>query len=76
MATPKTGKPQKIGPIEGKAIEILIDETGDGVQIEAHGYNGMGCQEATAGIERALGTVTSRTEKTPEQRVHQKIGKK
>jgi hypothetical protein len=73
---PKIGKPKKIAPLEGKCIEITIDETGDGVHVEAHGYNGLGCHEATAGIERALGTVTSRTEKTPEQRVQQKIGKK
>jgi hypothetical protein len=72
----KNSAPKRIAPLEGKCIEIIIDETGDGVQIEAHGYNGLGCQEATAGIERALGTVTSRTEKTPEQRVQQKIGKK
>jgi len=65
-----------IGPIEGKAIEITIDETGDGVQVEAHGYHGLGCQEATAALERALGRVTSRTEKTPEQQTRQRVGKK
>jgi len=41
-----------------KRIEITIDTEGN-TQIEAVGFNGKGCQDATREIERALGIVES-----------------
>ena len=45
-----------------KSIEIDIDTNG-GVQIEAIGFKGKGCEAATKAIEEALGTTTSRKKK-------------
>ena len=45
-----------------KVIVKVCLETGE-VTIEAIGYNGKGCREATEGLERILGTVTDRITK-------------
>ena len=45
-----------------KSIEITCK--GDGtIQIEAIGFKGKGCQQATADFEKALGTVQSDNKK-------------
>jgi hypothetical protein len=40
--------------MDGKKIKVTIDPLGNPT-VEAIGFAGMGCQEATAGIEAALG---------------------
>ena len=45
-----------------KYIEIEISEDGS-IKIEAHGFNGVGCREATKQIEINLGSVTARKDK-------------
>lgn len=45
-----------------KTITITIDADG-AVTVEAHGYNGHGCTEATKAVEEALGVVSNRTKK-------------
>lgn len=45
-----------------KYIEIEISEKGE-VKVEAHGFNGVGCREATRQLEVGLGSVTSRKDK-------------
>lgn len=45
-----------------KSIEITIGTDGK-AKIEAIGYAGKGCVDATKAIEEALGVVTARTEK-------------
>jgi len=37
----------------GKTVEVIIAPDGS-VKIDAKGFNGMGCTEATAAIEKAL----------------------
>jgi len=54
-------KPQEVGD---KYIEIVVDENGK-TTIEAHGFNGIGCREATAQIEARLGGVSFRKKKDP-----------
>ena len=55
MAKPPVG-------IGNKYIEIIVDETGQ-TAIEAHGFNGVGCREATSQIEIGLGAVKNRKPK-------------
>ena len=38
---------------EKKRITVTIDPLGN-PKVEAHGFNGQGCAQATAGIEKAL----------------------
>lgn len=45
-----------------KQIKIVIDVEG-GVIVEAIGYKGRGCKEATKALESALGAVTKDTDK-------------
>lgn len=45
-----------------KKIQIDIKKDGT-IDIEAIGYKGVGCEEATRVFEEALGTVTSRDKK-------------
>ena len=45
-----------------KEIEIIIHPDGS-VSVEAHGYEGPDCKEATRFIERALGNVQQRKHK-------------
>ena len=45
-----------------KRIELTIDAEGN-VKIEAHGYKGRGCLEATKAIEEAIGIAGKRTQK-------------
>jgi len=45
-----------------KTITIEIDAEGN-VKVEAHGYKGTGCKDATKAIEAALGTVTEDKDK-------------
>jgi len=45
-----------------KSIEIVVATDG-GIQIEAVGFNGKGCEAATKAIEEALGVVSSRKKK-------------
>jgi hypothetical protein len=52
-------KPVELG---SKYIEIVIDEEGK-TSVEAHGFGGVGCREATKGIEIALGGARSRKDK-------------
>lgn len=52
-------KPVELG---SKYLEIVIDENGQ-TSVEAHGFNGVGCREATKGIEIALGGVRDRKDK-------------
>jgi len=40
-----------------KTITIDIDTEGN-VKVEAHGYQGHGCKDATFALEQALGKVT------------------
>lgn len=51
-----------------KSIEITCKADGT-IQVEAIGFKGKGCQQATADFEKALGQVTSDNKK-PE--FHQK----
>lgn len=44
-------------------MEIAPDGT---VKIEAVGYKGCGCAEATKALEEAMGKATQRTKKTPD----------
>jgi hypothetical protein len=56
---------EKVKPplgVGAKYVQIVIDENG-ATTIEAHGFNGVGCREATAGIEGTLGTVKDRKQK-------------
>lgn len=43
-----------------KKIKVTIDKAGK-VSLQATGYKGQSCMEATAFIEKAIGTVESRT---------------
>ena len=52
-------KPQGIG---SKYLEIIIQEDGN-VALEAHGYTGLTCRQATAQLEIGLWTVQSRKDK-------------
>lgn len=45
-----------------KKLIVTAKPTG-AVSIEAEGFHGVGCTQASAFLEQALGTVTSRTEK-------------
>ena len=45
-------------------VTIIIDAEGQ-ASVEAHGYKGASCKEATAAIERALGVVKD-DQKKPE----------
>jgi hypothetical protein len=42
-----------------KKIEITVSPTGE-VTVEAHGYQGKGCLEASKEFEQALGKITKR----------------
>lgn len=55
-----------------RTIEIVVQLDGQ-VKIEAVGFQGPDCEKATAFLEKALGTVTSKAKK-PEyhQRARQK----
>ena len=44
--------------------KLIVTATPSGkTTIEAEGFHGVGCTQASAFLERALGTVTSRTDK-------------
>lgn len=61
-----------------KSIVIEIKPGGE-TKIEAIGFNGGACEKATAAIEAALGTVTTRNKKPDyyvQDTVHQKVGGK
>ena len=45
------------------SITVTIDADGN-PKVEAHGFNGKGCTEATAAVEKALGVTTERKKKT------------
>lgn len=45
-----------------KTIEILVMSDGS-VKVEARGFKGMDCEQATAFIEKALGRVTGKQKK-------------
>ena len=49
-----------------KRIEIVISSDGS-VSIEAHGYVGAACEEATRAMERVLGMTKSVRESKPER---------
>jgi hypothetical protein len=61
-----------------RSIEILIHPSGS-IQIDAIGFSGSDCEQSTAFLEQALGTITTKQRK-PEyhQRAkrahHQKVG--
>lgn len=46
-----------------KRIIISIDDKTGETKVEADGFKGRGCQEATKFIETALGTAKNRTKK-------------
>ena len=46
-----------------KKIVVKIDMETNETTVEAVGYNGQGCTEATKPFEEALGMVTDRTKK-------------
>lgn len=48
-----------------KQLKITISRTGD-VRIEAKGYQGTGCLDATAALEAALGGEVSDRQHKPE----------
>jgi len=43
-----------------RIIEITVSPTGQ-IRIEAHGFVGSSCRDATQALERALGQVTGET---------------
>jgi Protein of unknown function (DUF2997) len=45
------------------SITVTIDSDGN-PKVEAHGFNGKGCTEATAAVEKALGVTAERKTKT------------
>ena len=51
-----------------KTIEIIIGTTGE-IQINAVGFKGPDCEQATAFLEEALGTVGKKVKK-PEYHQH------
>jgi hypothetical protein len=61
-----------------KTIHITIEPSGE-IQIEAVGFRGADCEQATAFLEKVLGTV-SRKERKPEYyrwasvRTEQRVG--
>lgn len=60
-----------------KSIEITITPDGE-IQLEAVGYSGAECEQATAELEKALGVTGKRTAK-PErykQGASQKVGQR
>ena len=62
----------------GKTIEVVIEPDG-GLKIEAVGFKGADCQQATAFLEKALGRVSGRSKKPEyyhqeELRNRQRIG--
>lgn len=62
-----------------KAIEVVVAPTGE-IQIDAVGFKGPDCEQATRFLEEALGTVSQRKRK-PEylsrglSRMLQKVGR-
>lgn len=52
-----------------REIEVIIDQDGT-VSIEAIGYDGPDCEEATDHIERALGRIQARQRKPEYYRRH------
>lgn len=70
MPEPSVAPPIEVG---SKYIRIKIHK--GKTTVEAFGYNGVGCREATASIELALGGVSSRKDKKtpgPKQTVRMK----
>jgi hypothetical protein len=53
-----------------KTINVTVDENG-GVEIEAVGFKGHSCEQATAALEKALGMKTKSIKK-PEYRQEEK----
>lgn len=45
-----------------RQIHVKISPTG-GITVEAHGFQGQGCEAATKAIEEALGKTQTRTRK-------------
>jgi len=46
-----------------KKIIVTIDKSGDNVKVNADGYIGASCQEATKAILEAIGKITEVTDK-------------
>jgi len=56
-------------------LEVIISPNGETV-VEAHGYEGRGCETATQGVEAALGNVKKRTIKRGESAMQrQRLGR-
>jgi hypothetical protein len=71
MPTESAVKP----PIEVGSKYICVKIHNGKTTVEAFGYNGVGCREATASIEQTLGGVSSRKDKKtpgPKQTVKMK----
>ena len=45
-----------------RSIQVRVSSAGE-ITVEAHGFTGRGCEAATAAIEAALGTATTKTRK-------------
>jgi len=60
-----------------KQIEITISGKGE-VQVEAVGYSGADCEQATAELEKALGVAGKRTAKPErfQQQATRKVGQR
>ena len=55
-------------PTNKRRIHVRVSPTGD-ISVEAEGFQGKGCEAATAAIEEALGTVRNRKRKPDYWRV-------
>jgi hypothetical protein len=66
MPTKVQASPEKVAPppeVGNRYLEIIVDQDGT-THINAVGFNGKGCREASKGIEIALGRVQDRKDKS------------
>ena len=57
--------------MKNERIEVVIDEDGN-ASVEAFGYKNGECRDATRAIEKALGSVSARKEKSDDCKVIEK----
>jgi len=70
MSSKVQNKPSGLG---GRYIEVTVGLDGE-VTIEPHGFTGPTCREATAELERRLGTVAHRDTKIATRAVEKQKG--